>query len=114
VKGDGLYLHHILDCIRRIQRYCDGGAQVFFSSELVQDAVLRNLQILGESSQRIGDHLKAQHPEIDWRSIAGFRNVLVHDYLGINLERVWEIVSVHLPILEPQIEAIRRAVDPLE
>jgi uncharacterized protein with HEPN domain len=111
VKGDGLYIHHILDCICRIKRYCDGGAQAFFSSELIQDTVLRNLQILGESTQRIGARLKVQHTEVDWRSIAGFRNVLVHDYLGINLERVWEIVSVHLPILEPQIEAIRGEVE---
>jgi len=94
-----------------MERYCEGGAAVFFSSELIQDAVLRNLQILGESTQRIGDRLKVQHPEIDWRSIAGFRNVLVHDYLGINVERVWAIVSVNLPILKPQIEAIRREIE---
>jgi uncharacterized protein with HEPN domain len=65
-------------------------------------AVLRNLQTLAESTQRIGDHLKARHPEVDWR---------VHDYLGINLERIWEIVSVHLPLLSSQIEAIRHEAE---
>ena len=61
--------------------------------------------------KRYADHLKALHPEVDWRAIAGFRNVLVHDYLGINLARIWEIVSVHLPVLRSQMEAIRRAAD---
>ena len=75
---------------------------------VLQDAVLRILQTLAESTQRIGDRLKALHPEVDWRAIAGFRNVLVHDYLGINLVRVWEIVSVHLPVLGTQMEAIRQ------
>jgi uncharacterized protein with HEPN domain len=81
---------------------------------MVQDAVLRNLQTLAESTQRIGDRLRDLHPEVDWRAIAGFRNVLVHDYLGINLERVWEIVSVHLPVLRSQMEAIRQEADSRE
>jgi uncharacterized protein with HEPN domain len=62
----------------------------------------------------MSDHLRAIHSEVDWRAIAGFRNVLVHDYLGVNIGRVWEIVSVHLPVLRSQIEAIGREVDPSE
>jgi uncharacterized protein with HEPN domain len=114
VKDDHLYIHHVLDCVRRIGRYCHNGEEAFRASELIQDAVLRNLQTLAESTQRIGDRLKSLHPEVDWRAIAGFRNVLVHDYLGINLERVWEIVSVHLPVLESPMEAIRHGADPRE
>jgi uncharacterized protein with HEPN domain len=114
VKDDRLYIHHVLDCVRRIDQYCQNGEAAFRESELIQDAVLRNLQTLAESTQRISDHLKALHPEVDWRAIAGFRNVLVHDYLGINLERAWEIVAVHLPVLRSQMEAIRRAVGPPE
>ena len=107
MKDDRLYVQHVLDCVRRIDRYCQDGAEAFRGSELIQDAVLRNLQTLAESTPRIADRLKILHPEVDWRAIAGFRNVLVHDYLGINLERVWEIVSVHLPALRSQMEAIR-------
>jgi uncharacterized protein with HEPN domain len=81
---------------------------------LIQDAVLRNLQTLAESTQRISDGLKILHPEVGWRSIAGFRNVLVHDYLGINLNRIWEIVAVHLPVLGAQMEAIRQETNPPE
>jgi len=108
VRDDRLYIHHVLDCLRRIQRYCQDGKEAFFSAELVQDAVLRNLQTLAESTKRISDDLKVGHPEVDWRAVAGFRNVLVHDYLGIDLERIWEIVSIHLPMLRSQMEAIRR------
>ncbi|MGF1514585.1 MAG: DUF86 domain-containing protein, partial [Elainellaceae cyanobacterium] len=63
--------------------------RVFGSSALVQDAVLRRLQTIAESSQRLSKELKAQAPGVDWRSLAGFRNILVHDYVdGIDLERV--------------------------
>jgi Protein of unknown function DUF86 len=64
--------------------------------------------------RRSSDDLKALHPEVYWRAIAGFSNVLVHDYLGINLVRIWEIVAVHLPVLWSQMEAIRHEVDPRE
>ena len=114
MKDDRLYLDHILNFIHRITRYCEGGERVFGGSELIQDAVLRNLQTLAESTQRVSDRLKTIHPEVDWRAIAGFRNILVHDYLGVNLARVWEIVSVHLPPLESQMEAIRREATPPE
>ena len=114
MRDDRLYIHHVLDCIRRIDRYCQDGEDAFRASELIQDAVLRNLQTLAESTQRISDHLKALHPEVDWRAIAGFRNTLVHDYLGINLDRIWEIVSVHLPVLGAQMETIRHEEDPSE
>ena len=114
MKDDFLYIHHVLECIGRISRYCENGETAFRESELIQDAVLRNLQTLAESTQRISDRVKTLHPEVDWRAIAGFRNVLVHDYLGVNIDRIWEIVSVHLPVLRSQIEAIGRAVRPPE
>ena len=79
MKDDRLYIQHVLDCIMRIDRYCQNGEEVFRKSELIQDAVLRNLQTLAESTHRIDDHLKSRHPEVDWRAISGVRNVLVHD-----------------------------------
>ena len=112
MKDDRLYICHVLDCIRRVERYCQNGSKAFDDSDLIQDAVLRNLQTLAESAQRISEDLKARHPEVEWRAISGFRNVLAHDYLGINLERIWQIVSVSLPLLLSQMEAIRREVDP--
>jgi uncharacterized protein with HEPN domain len=107
LKGDLLYAAHILDCIERIERYCAAGREAFLSDTLIQDAVLRNLQILAESAQRISPEVKDQHPQVDWRAISGFRNVLVHDYLGLDLARVWQIVSVDVPVLKRQIASIR-------
>jgi uncharacterized protein with HEPN domain len=65
--------------------------------------VLRNLQTMAESEQRVSDDLKAKNPEVEWRRIAAFRNVLVHDYLGIDIERVWEITQREVPQLKEAI-----------
>ena len=104
VKEDKLYLFHIRECIERIEVYTGGGKPAFFAENIIQDAVVRNLQMLAESSQRLSASLKDHHSEQDWRSLAGLRNVLVHDYLGIKLDRVWEFVTVDLPKLKRQID----------
>ena len=88
MKDDRVYLAHILRCISRIEEYVAGEYGSFLSSPIVQDATLRNLQTMPESTQRLSDCLKARHPDVDWRALSGFRNVLVHDYLGIDLEFV--------------------------
>lgn len=103
MTDDRVYLIHIRECIERIEHYTEGGAEVFFSDTRTQDAVLRNLHTLSESTQRLSQTLKASHPEVDWRGISGFRNILVHDYLGVNLVRVWEVVARHLPDLNTEI-----------
>ena len=106
MKDDGLYLIHILECIARIEKYTVNGRREFMSSELVQDAVIRNLQVLAESSQRLSDDVKIAHPEIDWKGVSGFRNVLVHGYLGVDIARCWEIVEVELPKLKTALSSI--------
>lgn len=93
MKDERLYLLHILECINRIEHYTAGGKETFLHDTKTQDAVLRNLQVLAESTQHLSDHLKASHPDTPWRAIAGLSNVLVHDYLGIKLERVWRIID---------------------
>jgi uncharacterized protein with HEPN domain len=103
VKDDQLYLHHIRESLERIEEYVGEGREAFLADRKTQDAVLRNLQTLAESSQRLSGPLKASRPEIDWRGIAGLRNILVHDYLGISLPRVWEIVEVFLPQLKSAV-----------
>lgn len=110
MKRDKVYLVHIAECIDRIEQYTKSGRTAFMESTLIQDGVIRNLQTLGQSVLRISEALKAQHPEADWRSIVGFRNVLVHDYLGINLTRVWEIVEDDLPDLKQKIIAILKGL----
>ena len=106
MKDDRLYLIHIRESIARIEEYTTEGRAAFFTDTRTQDAVLRNLQTMAESTQRLSTDLKSAHPEIDWRGISGLRNILVHDYLGINLIRVWEIVERDLPLLKEQIATI--------
>jgi uncharacterized protein with HEPN domain len=92
VKDELVYLKHILECIRRIEENTRDARENFLASHTLQDAVLRNLQTLSESTQRLSEASRAKHPEVEWKRIAAFRNILVHDYLGIDMERVWEIV----------------------
>jgi uncharacterized protein with HEPN domain len=106
VKDDCFYLVYILDSISRIQTYTEGGSDAFFSDTMVSDAVLRVLQTLGESAKQVSAGVKQAAPEIEWREIIAFRNVLVHDYLGVDLARVWQIVGT-LPQLKKQIETLR-------
>lgn len=104
MKDDRLYLVHILECIERIEEYVADGEVAFSKDRKTQDAVLRNLHTLSESTQRLSDDIKNRHPKTDWKAIAGFRNVIVHDYLGVNLRRVWEIVCEYLPPLKAEVE----------
>ncbi|NTV15359.1 MAG: DUF86 domain-containing protein [Desulfobulbaceae bacterium] len=104
MKDDGLYRIHIQECIARIESYTKGiEFERFSKSPMVQDAVLRNLQILAESTQRLSEDFKKSHPAVDWRKISGLRNILVHDYLGIDLETVWNILARDLPGLQESL-----------
>jgi len=114
VKDDRLYLEHILECIERVERYTSRGREIFLADTMVQDATLRNLQILAESTQRVSESLKNSRPEVPWREIAGFRNVLAHDYLGIRLDRIWETIQAGLPQLKHAVSAILKQVSDAE
>jgi uncharacterized protein with HEPN domain len=106
VKDDKLYLLHISECIQKIEKYTAAGKEAFFVDDKTKDAVIRNLQTMAESAKRVSDALKAKHPEIEWRDLAAFRNVAVHDYLGIDWAIVWDIVSKDLPLLHPKINRL--------
>jgi uncharacterized protein with HEPN domain len=104
-------LGHILRCIARIEEYTVEGRDRFFASPLVQDGVIRNLQTLAESSRRLSDSVKGLHPGVDWKGLAGFRNVLVHDYLGVDLEYVYRAVEHDVPRLKEACEAALKEVE---
>ena len=108
MKDDKLYLIHISESIDKIDSYTTGlDFPSFKEKTIVQDAVLRNLQVLAlaESTQRLSDEFKSRHPDIEWYKIAGLRDILVHDYLGIDLETVWVTVSSKLPELKAVVRA---------
>ena len=105
---DAFYLAHMLECIESIERY--SASRDIALDELTQDAVLRKLQILAESSKRVSEALKTEFSQVRWRELAGFRNVVVHDYLGIRVERILPIVRDDIPALKAQILAILLAI----
>ena len=79
MKRTEVYLRHVLDCIETIEEYRGPDRAQFLANPMAKDAVLRQLQVMAESTQRIPDSLKARHPEVDWRALSAFRNVLVHN-----------------------------------
>jgi uncharacterized protein with HEPN domain len=107
-KDDTVYLCHILECIRRIEEDIVEGRERFMESHTLQDAVLRNLQVMAESTQRLSETAKATQPDVEWRKIAAFRNILVHDYLGIDLETIWDITQRDVPELRQAVEDMLR------
>lgn len=86
-----------------ILEFVADGKERFLTDRMVRDAVLRNLHTLSESAQKLPDDLKAFRPEIDWRGVSAFRNVVVHDYLGIDEEMVWRVVERELPPLRQAV-----------
>lgn len=107
-ETDQALLAYMGECIGRIREYCAGDQSRFEKSHLVQDAVIRNLQTLTESSQRLSEGIKASEPHVPWRELSGFRNVIVHGYLGIDLAAVWLVVDQDLP---PLAAALARMID---
>jgi uncharacterized protein with HEPN domain len=106
VKSERAYLDHIDHCIRRIEEDSAGGREAVFASPTLQDAIVRNLQVLCESTQHMTDASKKAHPEVDWRGIAGMRNVLVHGYFDIDMDSVWDIIQRDLPVLKKAIRQL--------
>lgn len=103
LKSDRVYLEHILDCIGAVQQFMPRG-RTDLDERKTRDAVLRNLQTLGESAKRVSPELKLLRPEIEWKAIAGFRDVVVHDYLGLDMNRVWVIIQRDIPPLKSAVE----------
>ena len=106
MKSNIVYLRHIMDAIIRIESYAVVGKKEFMTASHWQDATIRNLEIIGEATKRISQPLKEKYPDIPWRSIAGLRDVLIHDYMGVDLISVWNVVENDLPQLKKQLGKI--------
>ena len=95
------YLDDIVDATRRIREYTAGMDETAFAGDLkTQDAVIRNLEVIGEAARSIPDDLKAGTPEIEWRKIVGLRNILTHEYFGISIPIIWDVIQTKLAPLE--------------
>jgi len=110
-KDPRVYLAQILECTLRIEEFTRDGKSAFLAQRIIQDAVIRNFEVMGEASKRVPDEYRKLHQEIPWRMMAGFRDVLIHEYEGVDLNRIWDIIENDLPLLK---DAITSFLPPLE
>jgi uncharacterized protein with HEPN domain len=104
---DPAYVEHMLEAIARIRRYVGRKRRAgFLGDALLQDAVIRNIEIIGEAASRLSPEFAARHAEIPWRDIVGMRHRLIHGYLNVNLVTVWEVIERDLPALSPRLRAL--------
>ncbi|PUA30998.1 MAG: hypothetical protein B9J98_08250 [Candidatus Terraquivivens tikiterensis] len=112
MKRDKAYLKHVLDVISNIEKFIEGiEKEDFLSNVEKQYAVLRGLEIIGEAVKNLSEELKAKHPKIPWKEIAGMRDKLIHQYFGVNLDLVWETIKTKLPELKTQISRIIKEIE---
>ena len=106
-KDPIIYIEHISSCISRIKEYTSGiDEDGFLKNNLIQDAVIRNFEIIGEATKKLNEDFRAKYSEIEWKKIAGMRDKLIHDYIGVDLWAVWGVVENIIPTLDTQIEDI--------
>jgi len=106
MRDDRERLRDIKAAIEKIEKYAARGRATFVTDELLQVWMVHFLRIIGEACRAISEPFREQHPEIPWRDIIGFRNLLVHQYFGIDLDMVWDIVEKDLPVLKNHVESI--------
>ena len=104
MKDDRLYLHHMLERCHRITRFIGSGRTAFMASEELQDAVIRNIEVIGEAAKRVSGEARGRFASLEWKAICGMRDVLVHDYIGVDLDEVWNVASSRIPELRAVLE----------
>lgn len=105
-REDSVYLAHIRDAISRIESYLDGVTEErFLETPLLQDGVIRQIQIIGEAAKRLSSDVRAAHSTIPWKDVAGMRDKLVHDYMGVDLDAVWDTAKRDIPALKNALES---------
>ena len=105
-RTERLYLADIRDAIDKILRYTSAGREAFASDERTQDAVLRNIEIIGEAVRGVTDETRAAHSDVPWKEMAGMRDRIIHDYSRVDLDVVWDVVSQDLPALKMKIASL--------
>ena len=111
MKDNRAYLLHIRDAILRILDYTRRGKRAFLSDTKTQDAVIRNLEVIGEAAKNVSAGVRERHRSIPWKSMAGMRDKMIHEYFGVDLQIVWAVVGKELPKLLREIESALKRND---
>ncbi len=112
MKDDRPYLADILQALERVEEIGRRGRDAFLADWLIQDAAIRNFEIVGEAAKRVGPEIQAAHPEIPWADLAGFRDVLIHQYFRVDLEIVWALIEKRVAALRGDVARLVAALGP--
>lgn len=107
-----LFISDILDNIKDIGSFSRGlSKEEFKTNKLKQNAIIRSLEVIGEATKNIPDSFRKKYPEVEWKKIAGFRDILIHAYFGITLERVWNVIKEDMPAIKEKIKNIKTELE---
>ncbi len=107
MKSDLIYLEHIYSAILKIESIAESSREKFLSDFTLHDAAIRNFEIIGEATKQLTEETKEKQPQIPWREVARFRDILIHHYFGVDLEEVWQIIQNELPALKEAVEKLQ-------